>query len=489
MFLSTPRSRRHRQSPSDQVEQQPFFSSTHEQTKSASTSFFPPSIQRLATPEEEKMPGTNDERMREDKMIQQKPEEEEILQGKAEGSSGLTASPQISSQIESSQGHGQPLPENTRIEMEAGIGADLGGVNLHTDAESVGLNRSLGAQAFTHGNDIYFNDRKYQPESKEGKRLLAHELVHTVQQGGGHAKSNIQRSMMDWLEDAFNTRSHEAERDEWEDYHEAIAAKQAFSAQTHFSEDFSPGTGGGHFQAFYMPTQSRLLIKVPCAFNFVNGSATQYPAASSEELTWTDDEKMDWKNRFIQTVSDQWTGGNFRFHCQKDWWEDLSARTEVRFEELPVNPFYNLTITKVPPGAAPISSVTNSAGTGDFDSNDLDMVPKPGGQQIPAVHETGHILGLGDEYGTSGTPRHSPLAQRYLGVPAIVRGVDDRIMSGGMRMGQEHGVTFLEALWSITNMEEWNYAVKEPREVPIDPSLLDMNDMNLHSPEPDTQYA
>ncbi|MBL7746614.1 MAG: DUF4157 domain-containing protein, partial [Chitinophagaceae bacterium] len=50
--------------------------------------------------------------------------------------------------------------------------------------ESVQLNRELSAKAFTVGNDIYFNDGQYNPNSSEGKHLLAHELTHTVQQGG-----------------------------------------------------------------------------------------------------------------------------------------------------------------------------------------------------------------------------------------------------------------------------------------------------------------
>jgi hypothetical protein len=46
----------------------------------------------------------------------------------------------------------------------------------------VQLNESLNAQAFTHGNDIYFNNNKFDPEHSEGKHLLAHELTHVVQQ-------------------------------------------------------------------------------------------------------------------------------------------------------------------------------------------------------------------------------------------------------------------------------------------------------------------
>jgi len=46
------------------------------------------------------------------------------------------------------------------------------------------MNKELNAQAFTHGRDIYFNAGKYDPESTQGKKLLAHELTHVVQQTG-----------------------------------------------------------------------------------------------------------------------------------------------------------------------------------------------------------------------------------------------------------------------------------------------------------------
>src|SRR5690606_1503130 len=54
----------------------------------------------------------------------------------------------------------------------------------HTDANAVQLSKDLGAQAFTHGNHIYFNQGKYNPDTSSGKHLLVHELAHTVQQTG-----------------------------------------------------------------------------------------------------------------------------------------------------------------------------------------------------------------------------------------------------------------------------------------------------------------
>jgi hypothetical protein len=52
------------------------------------------------------------------------------------------------------------------------------------------MNRELNAQAFTNGSDIYFGAGKYSPSSSDGKRLLAHELTHVVQQTGGVQRQN-----------------------------------------------------------------------------------------------------------------------------------------------------------------------------------------------------------------------------------------------------------------------------------------------------------
>ncbi len=81
------------------------------------------------------------------------------------------------------KGHGGQLMEaNIRSEMEAGFGTDFSKVKIHKDSEASNMSASIGAQAFTHGHDIYFNKGKYNPNSKEGKHLLAHELTHTIQQ-------------------------------------------------------------------------------------------------------------------------------------------------------------------------------------------------------------------------------------------------------------------------------------------------------------------
>ncbi|MEM9213252.1 MAG: DUF4157 domain-containing protein [Cyanobacteria bacterium P01_F01_bin.150] len=63
--------------------------------------------------------------------------------------------------------------------MEPRFGTDFSNVRVH---ETPDLANAIQAQAFTHGQDIYFNSGKYNPESSGGKELLAHELTHVVQQ-------------------------------------------------------------------------------------------------------------------------------------------------------------------------------------------------------------------------------------------------------------------------------------------------------------------
>jgi membrane protein implicated in regulation of membrane protease activity len=68
--------------------------------------------------------------------------------------------------------------------MEPRFGVDFGDVRIHTDDEAAHISRQINAKAFTHGQDIYFGAGRYTPASDAGKRLLAHELTHVVQQGG-----------------------------------------------------------------------------------------------------------------------------------------------------------------------------------------------------------------------------------------------------------------------------------------------------------------
>ncbi|MEQ8539406.1 MAG: DUF4157 domain-containing protein [Coleofasciculus sp. D1-CHI-01] len=98
---------------------------------------------------------------------------------------GNQASGDLESRLNASKGGGSPLSENVRGFMEPRFGADFSGVRVHTGGEAVQMNQELGAQAFTHGSDVYFGQGK-EPGNNE---LTAHELTHVVQQ-----KSDIRRN-------------------------------------------------------------------------------------------------------------------------------------------------------------------------------------------------------------------------------------------------------------------------------------------------------
>ncbi len=87
----------------------------------------------------------------------------------------------IATRIAAAHGRGRELPRAERAFFGPRLGLDLSGVRIHADSEADRLARRLGAQAFTHGNDVFFARGRYRPGSPEGRRLLAHELAHLRQ--------------------------------------------------------------------------------------------------------------------------------------------------------------------------------------------------------------------------------------------------------------------------------------------------------------------
>ncbi|MFB9535150.1 MULTISPECIES: eCIS core domain-containing protein [Streptomyces] len=82
-------------------------------------------------------------------------------------------------------GAGQPLDPGVRRELEERLGHDLSRVRLHTGRDAGQLADLLGADAVAVGQDIFFGEGTYRPGTDEGRRLLAHELLHTVQNPHG----------------------------------------------------------------------------------------------------------------------------------------------------------------------------------------------------------------------------------------------------------------------------------------------------------------
>nr|WP_138502616.1 DUF4157 domain-containing protein [Nostoc sp. PA-18-2419] len=91
----------------------------------------------------------------------------------------------IAQGIHAASGKGSKLDAGVEQHLEQHLGADLANVRIHTDSEADRLSQSVNAVAFTTGQDIFFSSGSYNPTSTEGQHLIAHEVVHTVQQRNG----------------------------------------------------------------------------------------------------------------------------------------------------------------------------------------------------------------------------------------------------------------------------------------------------------------
>jgi Domain of unknown function (DUF4157) len=95
------------------------------------------------------------------------------------------ATPGLPRQIQSAAPEGRSLPTEQRAFFEQRLGHDFSAVKIHAGQAASAAAASVNAQAFTHGQDIYFGENYYRPEQAEGQRLMAHELAHTAQQRPG----------------------------------------------------------------------------------------------------------------------------------------------------------------------------------------------------------------------------------------------------------------------------------------------------------------
>ncbi|NIM95754.1 MAG: DUF4157 domain-containing protein [Anaerolineales bacterium] len=112
-------------------------------------------------------------------------EEEEPIQTKHADGANLEVATSLEARISSLRGGGQPLQSSVRGFFESRFGYDFNRVRVHTDGNANRLAQAVNARAFTRGQSIVFGRGQYAPETSTGRRLLAHELTHVVQQNAG----------------------------------------------------------------------------------------------------------------------------------------------------------------------------------------------------------------------------------------------------------------------------------------------------------------
>jgi outer membrane protein OmpA-like peptidoglycan-associated protein len=107
-----------------------------------------------------------------------------LLQRKARDANGVAEGADAAVEAASSS-PGSPLPSELRSQFEASLGTDLSPVRIHTGTASANAAAAVGAKAYTIGNDIHFGAGYCDASLLAGQQLIAHEVVHTVQQQGG----------------------------------------------------------------------------------------------------------------------------------------------------------------------------------------------------------------------------------------------------------------------------------------------------------------
>ena len=109
-------------------------------------------------------------------------EEEKQVQRKENDLEGIPESADLASYVGSLSAGGDALPNEVRNYYEPRFGYDFSNVRVHTDAVAAKSAQSINALAYTSGNHIVFSQGQFTPETESGKRLLGHELTHTIQQ-------------------------------------------------------------------------------------------------------------------------------------------------------------------------------------------------------------------------------------------------------------------------------------------------------------------
>ncbi len=175
------------------------------------------------------------------------PEEEEKLQMKPmlqlqAGVGSVAAPAELESSIQQARSGGQTLADNVRQPMEQAFGADFSGVKVHTDTQADQLNQSIQARAFATGQDVFFRQGEYNPSSREGQELIAHELTHVVQQSGKAVNRTMLSSIYTTPHKSTTTIAQLKRGDEQYAPSTAIKAMKAKFRDDHVPQNFDKET-------------------------------------------------------------------------------------------------------------------------------------------------------------------------------------------------------------------------------------------------------
>ncbi len=349
------------------------------------------------------------------------PELEDKLQRKedANGTAGLDSSA-FSGQLDATKGGGEALPPELSHSMGAAIGADFSGVRIHTDSTAAALSRSISAQAFTSGSDIYFNEGKYDTTSTAGQHLLAHELTHTVQQNAGIQRktlqrkqdismlpaATIQRSIGDWGIWPWNWGSSDADKKKADD---KVLKKVKPSGS-------SPG---GNFDSAVnvpapLPAQGDMTVTMRININFQDTdlkfiedhilstdkvNLNTWKAAIEKakktdpgKLKWTEPEKEKVRKDYRKNIDDVWPSDKTKltFKLDDPDYEKYQVKNNFKLEFTDKNPHHHFSVVKMIDGPT-LRSFMGTAIGGFHDSRTFGGTQYNGNQHQMLAEQLGEF--------------------------------------------------------------------------------------------------
>jgi hypothetical protein len=194
---------------------------------------------------------------------------------------------------------GTPLPPGVRGDFETRFGHDFSRVRVHTDARAAQTADALSARAFTVGTDVVFANGEFRPSTSEGRRLLAHELAHVVQQG--HAATGVvQRQPASTGTATTGTGPVEAislQQQEKDPVRQPVPEGLPSGVSIQRRQDARCGKEFVDAE-LYQDGQGRatLTISVRAWFVFMPGGGK-----------WTMTEQQSWQDKFVRMVTDKWS--------------------------------------------------------------------------------------------------------------------------------------------------------------------------------------
>jgi len=315
-------------------------------------------------------------------------EEEDELQMKSlvqrrENLGGGEASADLESSIQSARGSGQSLDPSLQAKMGQAMGADFSGVKVHTDSQSDQLNKSIQAKAFTTGQDVFFREGEYNPSSRGGQELIAHELTHVVQQNNGAVNRKLKQNYSvsqnpnDSLQRQVNTHASGCACSScgFKLQKKSIASNSSslnvnvlqknlkptiqrglFSKKTEREEfngkkfklrNWQPSTGGGKFDADYNPKTGVMTITVKVHLDYQDSSIWKDTATDAANTEWTQQGKKAWFSEFESAIMSKW-GNISTISCDKAGFTDLVVQPVIKVVESkkPKDAHYSVGVSK-----------------------------------------------------------------------------------------------------------------------------------------------